>query len=1448
MIDWSNLLPYDSDQKRSFEELCYQIARVQYNGDFTSVDDSGGGDGVEFYLKTNSNEVWGWQAKFYVTGRLDSSRRRSIIGSLKKSCKVHPDLKKWFLCIPLDLTPNEKEWFDNVLASNIPDDMEVELMFWGDSEFNYLLSKPELIGRKNYFFGELELTMDWFKNQVEQQLTTVKGKFNSVLHVETEVDMSIHASLMDEDFIEKLIIEHEKLSINVKKIKQSVFDIKEISHLSEKVKRQIEDSYMSTIQKVDSALNLIEKGMEYIQQSEYSLVKSLFHSNILEDIGINLSNTDEFIEKKLEAEQIYLKDELTEHERWHIREIMSKVTLPSNQIEDFIYKLSSIITLFKKGNFSDLHVFGNAGFGKTHLAANICSTFINRELPAIFIPGKSIINSQILTDQLKALIDIPATYSWSDFLNALDSAGKAFQTKIPIVIDGLNEVRDLDVIKNGLQSLIHDINNYENIVLITTCRNTYIRAFWMDENPRNSVYMHGFSNENVKEVVEKYFSYYKINADLTAVSLEHFEHPLYLQIFCETENHYRLEEKKVAINDQSIFEIFERYLNQCNEIISNKIGLNPRRKIINKKLLNLGEELWKKNTRSIELEDIPDILEVNPNQTWNMTIQKNLEDENLLIYQDWNPQKDKEVVSFSYDLLGGYVIAKYLIQKYKDSMDEFIKDDYTINLLFDVDNKLNHPLNEDITRCLAALLPKETNRYLIEYYKNQVTVNVTVRTWFEISPNLINEKAKDFISLLYEDVRNRHNLMAISEKTIRQVDNPLNIYYWSEVLKQLSMVERDLYWSEHVRKHQEMYYKVIFLLEEKSKKHLISQYEKDYLDIVAFNIMWTLTSTVRSLRDKATRALYYYGRKFPMDFYNMLKFSFKINDPYISERMLAAMYGITMARQNDFLDTTFTNENLPIIANGIYDQIFKQDAKYYTTHILSRDYAKGIIDVALLHHPNLLTDEQIKDLTAPFQRLNPVTWGRLNFKEEMDTKYNPLHMDFENYTLGRLVKNRSNYDFENKEYKEVRENIYWRIFDLGYDGTKFEKIDREIGNLNYRFNSEEDGRKIDRYGKKYSWIAYFELAGWRKDQDKPDKGWEEGSFRISDLDIDPSFPEEPPKLQLIKESFLDSTKSLGDWLLMDYPPNINQYFVLEKINNELGPWVLLDGYFTEENEEIEQSIFCFQRGILVNSDKSQEILGFLNNQDLGGRWLPEIPGNYYTYAGEIPWSETYFDNKNENLKIVTDTRTEIEIREKEVLVKNGKELTKKETQELLSNLISMEGFDTDILNLILFPEDTDLKSYEGLLLKHGIMIEKKPVELERKREKVEKVDIHIPVREIKWNHPKSEIVPSTKVSYPSKELASYLQLVSQPQTFDLYEKNGRKASMTIEFGEGFRNRQTFTFIRKELLDHYLAEKNLALIWAVWGERELALNANSREELRKEYGFDRKNFQYVQEYR
>jgi hypothetical protein len=77
MIDWSKLKPYQEDKRRSFEELCYHIAKGLYGekGQLTPVDDTGGGDGVEFYLTFPNGDQWGWQAKFYYS---DSGPRLSV--------------------------------------------------------------------------------------------------------------------------------------------------------------------------------------------------------------------------------------------------------------------------------------------------------------------------------------------------------------------------------------------------------------------------------------------------------------------------------------------------------------------------------------------------------------------------------------------------------------------------------------------------------------------------------------------------------------------------------------------------------------------------------------------------------------------------------------------------------------------------------------------------------------------------------------------------------------------------------------------------------------------------------------------------------------------------------------------------------------------------------------------------------------------------------------------------------------------------------------------------------------------------------------------------------------------------------------------------------------------------------------------------------------------------
>ena len=230
MVEWSKLKAYEGNKYRSFEELCYQISKVIYEekGRFTSIDDSGGGDGVEFYMTLPNGDQWGWQAKFYPPdSRLsEKSRKQSIKRSLTKTCQIHRHLKKWFLCTLSDFTSQEQDWFENKLRQSIPHDMSVELEHWGKSDFNAWLSEPRFAGKRNYFFGELELDMNWFKTQFSKQKALVSEKFRSSLHTESIVDACIHALLGDKKFVCQIAEWIEKINEALPELNDAISDLK----------------------------------------------------------------------------------------------------------------------------------------------------------------------------------------------------------------------------------------------------------------------------------------------------------------------------------------------------------------------------------------------------------------------------------------------------------------------------------------------------------------------------------------------------------------------------------------------------------------------------------------------------------------------------------------------------------------------------------------------------------------------------------------------------------------------------------------------------------------------------------------------------------------------------------------------------------------------------------------------------------------------------------------------------------------------------------------------------------------------------------------------------------------------------------------------------------------------------------------------------------------------
>jgi len=1099
MIDWLNLKPYQNNKYRSFEELCYQIAKGLHEekGRFTSVDDSGGGDGVEFYLTLPNGDQWGWQAKFYYPDkRLNDSRKRSIKGSLKKACEKHPNLKKWILCTPTNFTPREgrrqgeQVWFDNTLRQSIPPNMDVDLEHWGDSDFNYWLSKPRFSGKFNYFFGKFELDLGWFKRQFEKQMAGVGEKFDSSLHTETNVDADIHALLADKAFVRQITKWIEELEEKLPDLKESIDDLnrpipyiewdEEEKSKVVKAAESLQDALVNIKVQLKQARDLlVEKAFSEVQSIDWkSVLDQLYKAfDAYREIGweSGTSKMECTVEKEYE-------DQALRHARGVVHHPDSLV---ANLLDEFF---PSVIWQHCLINESDLHILGDAGIGKTHIACNICDDRLRNGLPALFVRGSLFTTEQPIEAQLRTIFDIPPSYSWHNFLQALSAAAEAYHTRIPLMVDALNESVHNDTFSNiwelGLTGLVQEIAETKNLVLITTCRMSYedaiwkeVRArediipgkiIWKDKNSLNLVYAYGFDRyEEVEPAVEKYFNAYKIKADLTGAPLAQFEHPIYLKIFCETKNRERENEVQVYVGEQTLFEVFDEYLEQCNEAVCTRLGLRRGTPIIQPILNKIAEHLWQNRSRNILVKELVKLTDnqLLPDLNWSLSKACAIEAEGLLVCR--NRWKGKDAMSFTYDLLGGYLIAKHLVEQAADDVQAFLNSEEATVVLFGKDHQTLHPMEEDICRCLAAFLPAKTRKFLHQLSNNEKAFNLSICALFEISPKHINEDCINLIARLFEFPECRKPLFGLAETTVGHPNHPFNASFWSERLLELSMAERDLSWTEYVRynrysfRNRYSFEEMLIRFEETCQNaQNVSDYGKKRLLLLAEYIMWILTSTVRPLRDKATRALYWYGRRFPEEFLGLVMKSFTINNPYVSERMLAATYGIAMARQNDFEDTSFVTEVLPSYGKQLYEAMFKSDSPHSTTHILARDYAKRTIDIALIHHPDLLTDDERERITPPFTDGGIREWGE---SEKSDEGPPPIRMDFDIYTLKGLI----NYDSAPGEHKRVNANVYWRIYDLGFSLENFGEIDKWIsGENSNRGRYNEHPRKIDRYGKK----------------------------------------------------------------------------------------------------------------------------------------------------------------------------------------------------------------------------------------------------------------------------------------------------------------------------------------------------------------------------------------------
>lgn len=362
-----------------------------------------------------------------------------------------------------------------------------------------------------------------------------------------------------------------------------------------------------------------------------------------------------------------------------------------------------------------------------------------------------------------------------------------------------------------------------------------------------------------------------------------------------------------------------------------------------------------------------------------------------------------------------------------------------------------------------------------------------------------------------------------------------------------------------------------------------------------------LSSTNRLLRDTATNILALLGEKQLLKLFIVFKDIEQISDLYVKERLIASLCGAIIRSD----DAGISIETGQYLKERYFDNV-------QTTHILILDYINVILTFlnykydtkisAEINTSNFYEWQEDKDC-SDYLKNNDPHWG-----------YSSIDYDFAKNTIGHLARS---YQWDPKSaptHKEALSMIYWRMRQIGYTPEVFDDLDKDIVSKNRDYDEFGNSSKIERYGKKFSWIAYFELYGYLKLHKRVNTEYETG-FRITDIDIDPTFPTKPPKVQLFNKCLFPSiNEDVQKWVLSDLYGYLKNLYITQLPDFD-DEWILLDASLKQGGYDAR--VFIYLKTMLLEKNEAQRFSDKLNSKD----YHPGDYGYYYLLGGEISWAE-----------------------------------------------------------------------------------------------------------------------------------------------------------------------------------------------------------------------------------
>lgn len=957
-IDWHSIRPLGGARDQGFEELCTQLARSEIPSEAQFIRKGTPDAGVECYAVFPDGAEWGWQAKYFDT--MGSAQWTQIDKSVKTALEKHPRLVRYFVCVPLDLPDGRlpgqksarKKWEESIekwerLAAG--NGMSVKFVYWGNSELVERLSRPEQIGRLQFWFDLPRFDPVWFHVRLEAAIDSAGPRYTPEIHVDLPLVQDFEAFGRTDRFFQR----EKNWGRSIRKVFNSLSAAADMD-------TEVDSGYSALKDKVLQALSqlgsIVEKPAgplafgHVVQSIEDALESAEGLSRLLLDRERDL---DDSAQRQEESEQgsVYSKNPFRDH---------------SSRLAGLISELRSAHWSLMKADSlatgSLMILRGDAGTGKTHLLCDVASSRIEAGNPTVLLMGQQFLTKEPPWVQALGQLGLP-DLSIETFVGALEAAAQAANARALVMIDALNEGEGKVIWPMYLPAFLNYMRRSPWIGVVLSVRSSY-EGVVIPEEVRSAavtVTHHGFGDHEY-DATRTFFLHYGLELPSTPLLAPEFRNPLFLKTLCSGLEKQGM--RRLPRGFHGITQVFDFYLDAVNENLAVRLDFDKRKLLVRRALEAIAERIIDSSKRWIPIGEAQEVVDaLLTGRGFEESLYRGLVAEGVLTEEgSLGGGHEEEIVFISYERFADHLVANALLNRHLDPEEPEVAFEQDGSLAFVCGTEGQYW--QGLVEALCIQLPERIRREL------PAVARGCLKNWGlgeAFRESLVWRAYEAFTSetrkVLNELVHSEYDLRDTLDALVTVAtlpEHPLNARFLDGRLRQDSMPERDAWWAQYLHAAWGSHGPVRRLVDWAAAVGADHSIEEDTLDLCGLTLGWMFASSNRFLRDRATTALVALLTGRLDSAVRLVEHFADVDDLYVAERIYAVAYGVAM-RSHDPV-------KVGVLAKTVYDDVFASASP--PAHILLRDYARGVVERALYLGSDIQIDIEL--IRPPYRSDWPV--------------------------------------------------------------------------------------------------------------------------------------------------------------------------------------------------------------------------------------------------------------------------------------------------------------------------------------------------------------------------------------------------------------------------------------------------------------------------------------------